>query len=163
MVVGKVALLPLGDHVSDLDSLQHKLCILKNEAKVWIKDKHAQIDYDYYKIEQAITSLLSGSSNGILSTENMAHLAHLRSERKLILNHYLLTWKLKSRAKWALQGDSNTKYFHMLASGRRNQNSIWSLSDEDGNIYEDETTLKDLGLSHFANIFKDDGGTFLFH
>ena len=109
---------------------------------------------DYYKIDQAITSLLSGSSNGILSTEDMAHLAHLRSERKLILNHYLLTWQLKSRAKWALQGDSNTKYFHMLASGRQNQNSIWSLSDKAGNIYEDETALKELGQTHFANILK---------
>ena len=113
-------LLPLGDSVSDLDSLQHKLRTLKNEAKVWIKDKQAQLDNDIHKIEQAITSLLSGSSNGILSTEDMALLTHLRSERKLILNHFLLTWQLKSRTKWALQGDSNTKYFHMLASGRRN-------------------------------------------
>ena len=62
---------------------------------------------------------------------------------------------------WALQGDSNTKYFHMLASGRWNQNSIWSLADEDGNNYEDEEALKELGHSHFANIFKDDGGTCL--
>ena len=49
----------------------------------------------------------------------------------------------------------------MLASGKRNQNMIWSLADEDGNCYEDEATLKDLGQSHFANIYKDDGGTCL--
>ena len=93
----------------------------------------------------------------------MALFAQLRSKRKLSLNHSLLAWQLKSRAKWALEGDSNTKHFHMLASGRRNQNSIWSLSDEAGNTFEDETTLKDLGESHFSNIFKDDGGTCLYH
>ena len=49
----------------------------------------------------------------------------------------------------------------MLASGWRNQNSILSLSDEAGIIYEHETTLKELGQTHFANIFKDDGGTCL--
>ena len=49
----------------------------------------------------------------------------------------------------------------MLASGRRNQNSIWSLVDEDGNSYEDEAGLKELVQSHFANIFRDDGGTCL--
>ena len=38
---------------------------------------------------------------------------------------------------------------------------IWSLANEDGNNYEDEATLKELGQSHFANIFKDDGGTCL--
>ena len=51
----------------------------------------------------------------------------------------------------------------MLASGRRNQNTIWSLLDEAGTSFEDETSLKDLGESHFANIFKDDGGTSLYH
>ena len=49
----------------------------------------------------------------------------------------------------------------MLASGRWNQNTIWYLDDEDGNNYEDEVALKYLGQSHFANIFKDDGGTCL--
>ena len=45
----------------------------------------------------------------------------------------------------------------MLALGRRNQNTIWSLSDEDGICYEDEAALKELGQSHFAHIFKYGG------
>ena len=72
-------------------------------------------------------------------------LTQLRSDRKKILDHFLLTWQLKSRAKWALYGDSNTNYFHALASGIRNQNSIWSLLDEEGHIIEDEVALKDMG------------------
>ena len=51
----------------------------------------------------------------------------------------------------------------MLASGRRNQNTIWSLSDEAGNTFEEETALKDLGESHLANNFKDDGETCIYH
>ena len=51
----------------------------------------------------------------------------------------------------------------MLASGRRNQNSIWSLSDEAGNTIEEETALKELGQAHFANIFKDEGETCISH
>ena len=51
----------------------------------------------------------------------------------------------------------------MLPSGRQNQNMIWSLAGEDGNSYEDEAALKELGPSHFANIFKDDGGTCMLH
>ena len=93
-------------------------------------------------LDCAIVSLLSGSTNGILSIEDMERLTLLKSDKKKILEHYLLTWKLKSRTKWALYGDSNTKYFHMMASGRRNQNSIWSLYDDDGNCYEDEEALK---------------------
>ena len=88
-------------------------------------------------------------------------LNQLRSDRKRILDHFLLTWQLKSCAKWALYGDSNTKYFHALASGRRNQNSIWSLLDDEGHSIEDETTLKDMVQSHFASIFSDDKHTCL--
>ena len=50
-----------------------------------------------------------------------------------------------------------------MASGRRNQNSIWSLEDSDGNVVEDEAALKELGKAHYANIFKDDGCTSLVH
>ena len=72
-----------------------------------------------------------------------------------------MTWQLKSRTKWALYGDSNTKFFHALASGRRNQNSIWSLLDENGNSVEDEGALKEMGRCHFAHIFCDDKQTSL--
>ena len=50
-----------------------------------------------------------------------------------------------------------------MASGRRNQNSIWSLEDSEGNCVEDESALKDLGKAQFSSIFKDDGGTCLAH
>ena len=83
-------------------------------------------------------------------------LSQLRSEKKKLLEHFLLTWQLKIHAKWALYGDSNTNYFHALVSRRRNQNSIWSLMDDEGHCIKDESALKDLGQSHFANIFRDD-------
>ena len=79
------------------------------------------------------------------------------------MDHYQLSWQLKCITKWALQVDSNTKFFHALASGRRNQNSIWSLEDSDGNCVEDEAALKELGKAHFSSIFKDDGSTCLVH
>ena len=40
---------------------------------------------------------------------------------------------------------------------------ISSLEDTDGNCFEDEAALKELGKAHFASIYKDDGGTCLVH
>ena len=80
----------------------------------------------------------------------------LISKEKVLLDRYLLTWKLMSREKWAVLGDSNTKFFHALALGCRNQNAIWALEDEDGHSVEDEAALKELGQRHFSHIFSDD-------
>ena len=46
-----------------------------------------------------------------------------------------------------------------MASGRRNQNTIWSLLNEEVSAVEDELGLKELGCKHFAQIFCDDNQT----
>ena len=129
----------------DLDLLTHKLRTLKLEVKGWIKEKSSIMESDLIRLDREIGSLLSGSSFGILSLEDQMSLTLLRSKKKKMLEHHLLTWQLKSREKWDLFGDSNTKFFHTLASGRRNQNTIWSLNDDDGNCIVDESALKELG------------------
>ena len=40
---------------------------------------------------------------------------------------------------------------------------IWSLEDHEGNQIEDEMALKEMGKSHFSDIFKDDNSTSLEH
>ena len=78
---------------------------------------------------------------------------------KHLLDHELLTAQLKSRVTWASLGDANTKRFHAVASARRNQNAIWALEDDMGNLIEDEKGLKDLGVKYFSDIFRDDHQT----
>ena len=46
---------------------------------------------------------------------------------------------------WASLGDANTKFFHSVASARKNHNAIWGLEDEGGNMIEDDKGIKDLG------------------
>ena len=37
-----------------------------------------------------------------------------------------------------------------------NQNAIWGLQDDWGNLIEDDKGLKALGVRYFSKIFKDD-------
>ena len=57
---------------------------------------------------------------------------------------------------WASQGDSNTKFFHAVASPRKNHNAIWGLEDESGILITNDLGIKELGVRHFRNIFQDD-------
>ena len=143
----------------DMGLLSHKLRLLKSEVKSWIKQKVADMEKESHSLDDEIGALLSSYSLGILSHEYQMTLNVLKSKKKNILEHYLLTWQLKSRAKWAVLGDSNTKYFHALALGRINHNAIWALEDEEGHCVEEEVALKELGLRHFSHIFRDDKKT----
>ena len=63
---------------------------------------------------------------------------------------------------WATLGDSNTKFFHSIASARKNHNSIWGLENEEGSVVESDQELKALGVRHFKSIFNDDNQTSVF-
>ena len=93
---------------------------------------------------------------GILSSQDHIRLSILRGKLKLLLDHELCTSFLQSKMTWENLGDANMKYFHSVASARRNQNAIWGLKEDMGNLIEDDKGLKDLGVRYFSKIFKDD-------
>ena len=62
-------------------------------------------------------------------------------------------WRLKSRAIWLKAGDSNTKYFHNLANGRKASNTIWKLPFEQDGWASTHPQLARLGNTHFKNQF----------
>ena len=111
---------------------------------------------DSLALDSEIKVLLSSYVLGILTMKEQTWLAELRKKMKHLLDHELLSLQLKSRVTWAALGDANTKFFHSLASACKNQNAIWALKDDKGNLVEDEKGLKDLGVKYFSNIFKDD-------
>jgi hypothetical protein len=73
-------------------------------------------------------------------------------------------WKKRCTYRWAQVGDENTKYFHARATERYRQNSIASLTLEDGRVVDshDEkaaafhTSFKNrMGVSHTPDICFD--------
>ena len=102
------------------------------------------------EIDCEINSLLVAFPSSLLSLEDMNTLHVLRDKKDKRLAHELLTWQLKSKTKWAELGDANTKYFHTIASARRNFNSIWALKNEEDAWVENDDQLKELGVKHFT-------------
>ena len=62
-------------------------------------------------------------------------------------------WRLKSRAIWLKAGDSNTKYFHNIANGRKASNTIWKLPREPDGWATTHQQLACLGVTHFKQLF----------
>jgi hypothetical protein len=62
--------------------------------------------------------------------------------------------KLKQRArdKFILDGDENSKYFHLLAKGKRRKLKIMTLTHED-KVAQDEVEINQLATSFYKNLF----------
>ena len=62
-----------------------------------------------------------------------------------------------SRCKWINYGDRNTSYFQNLATARKWRNRVLMLQDEQGNWVDDQQKLKDMGVTFFSKLYKEDG------
>jgi mannosylglycoprotein endo-beta-mannosidase len=48
----------------------------------------------------------------------------------------------RAHGEWLHKGDNNTKFFHMIANGRRRKNTIMYFNSEEGRIEGEENLLK---------------------
>ncbi|GLT56023.1 hypothetical protein SLA2020_290970 [Shorea laevis] len=62
-------------------------------------------------------------------------------------------WFQRARVNWINFGDKNTKYFHAVATKRRQNNHIFQLKDDTGRILDREDTLLDYVHSYFQQAY----------
>jgi hypothetical protein len=62
---------------------------------------------------------------------------------------------MKSGVMWLDLGDEITKLFHQFANHRKNVNTIWELSDDEWTQVWGLKNLVQVGVHHFANIYKE--------
>jgi hypothetical protein len=67
-----------------------------------------------------------------------------------LLREEEIKWYQRAKVKELLEGDSNTKYFHMVANGKHRKNRIFQMHNSDRMLYEDRE-LK----SHITRYYKD--------
>ena len=63
-------------------------------------------------------------------------------------------WKQRSRQEWLRHGDRNTKFFHAKAKQRVARNHIKRLTNEVGEVFEEEDDIANLLTNHFQVLFK---------
>ncbi|XP_071719220.1 uncharacterized protein [Rutidosis leptorrhynchoides] len=95
--------------------------------------------------ETAETRTLTNQEKNKWIEEKMLHIEKEKTKSNML--------KQKSRIKWALEGDENSKYFHNLIKRRANKNNIRGVS-KNGVWKEDPNTIKQEAYAYFNSIFK---------
>lgn len=63
-------------------------------------------------------------------------------------------WKQQAKQHWLKAGDLNTKFFHYMATLRKERYRIRNLSHEIGTVYDDNQELCRIAHDYFENLFK---------
>ncbi|XP_025704008.1 uncharacterized protein [Arachis hypogaea] len=85
----------------------------------------------------------------------------LSRELDQILNQEELLWLQKSRQQWIVDGDRNTKFYHTKTAIRRQKNRILKLRRGDGSWCEEQQELKDMVVSFYSSLYKEESTDYL--
>nr|GFA16925.1 RNA-directed DNA polymerase, eukaryota [Tanacetum cinerariifolium] len=136
-----------------LVSFKKKLQALKFIIWGWIKDKHLNQSGVTRSIKEELIAI-----DKMFDSENDFDVLRLK---RLDLNRLLndikslesSDWLQKSKIKWAVEEDENSKFFHGIINKKRSQLSIRGVL-VDGQWRTDPDVVKDAFKDHFSNRFK---------
>ena len=130
-----------------------KLRDLKRIIRGWIKNKKLENSRLKSSIVADLGAIDKALDSG--STDDTLGLYRLDLKRQLlgINNSESKEFYQKSKIKWAIEGDENSKFFHGIINKRRSQLAIRGVF-VDGLWCTKPNVIKDAFISHFANRFK---------
>ncbi|XP_028079607.1 uncharacterized protein LOC114281359 [Camellia sinensis] len=131
-----------------------KFKALKQKLKVWNIEVFGKIEFKIKAAEEEAHAIE-------LIAEERALLGHKQARRRELmgevwrLNKMLeWTWLQKSRMNWALKGERNTRYFHIMACNRNSRNSLCSMM-VNGVMVEEPIEVRHVVMTHFMNLFSE--------
>jgi hypothetical protein len=146
------------DSEGNLEAIQFatNLKRIKKLAIPWAKSKQKPKEQELQSIEEQLRLFQEDLESRIITGFVQDNLKRLEAKRRLLLAEQEETWKLKNRAIWLENGDENTTFFQAYAKGRREENTIWSLKDQEGRSITSFEGLTNLVKNHFQTLFKED-------
>ncbi|CAL5341169.1 unnamed protein product [Camellia sinensis] len=131
-----------------------KLRLLKEALKRWNLEVFGKVDFKLKQLEKEIHVLDLVAEQRLLTDAERSTLRELKGEAWKLSKMVEWLWLQKSRANWILKGDRNTKFFHVMASTRRNRNALCSI-EVNGALTEDPKEIRTEVFNHFQRQFSE--------
>ncbi|KAJ9553924.1 hypothetical protein OSB04_017969 [Centaurea solstitialis] len=134
--------------------LKNKLKKLRNDIRVWVHKEIAKSSTQKDLLASFLLDWDSKAESSALSEEDLRKREDALFNHAQIENKERLEAKQKSRLKWAIEGDENSKFFHAMANQRCRIRSLKGLICN-GLWSEDPSKIKDAAFNFFASRFKE--------
>ncbi|TYH28589.1 hypothetical protein ES288_A02G155300v1 [Gossypium darwinii] len=106
-------------------SMLDKMDLTRDKLSPWQYQRFRRMKNKIKRVEEEISQLMDGG----LKEWTMRQLKQARGKLGHLYDVEEKYWALRARSQWLREGDRNTRYFHVRASGRRRKNNISRLKD----------------------------------
>ncbi|EPS58553.1 hypothetical protein M569_16261, partial [Genlisea aurea] len=129
-------------------SFLRRLQTCRQKLQGWHRATFGSLKAKIKIVQDQISELMAGH----ISNEVGLHLKDLKAQLKELWRLDELWWKQRSKAYWLKEGDKNNKFFHSVASQRRQRNKITRLKSHDTWI-EDPADIQREFLAFYEQLF----------
>lgn len=141
-----------------LQGFYEKTDALYKELTLWQKGKFGRIKEHIALSKQTVLLYDKLEEVRPLNNHEFARRQSLRVTIFELANVEEKKWQQRSRCLWLREGDSNTKYFHSMASARAVKNSINSIH-QDGNSISDPMAILNVFHNQLRNLLGNSAPT----
>jgi hypothetical protein len=133
-----------------MERWQSKIRRVRQYLRGWAKNTSGQYKKEKKNILNTLDELDKKAENIPLSPTELDLKHYLNNRLAELLREEEIKWHQRAKVKELLEGDSNTKYFQLVASGKYRKTRIFQLQQGDTIIEGDEALKR-----HITKYYKD--------
>lgn len=136
---------------TSMEIWQNKICALRKYLRGWAKNTAGHYKKEKKKLISLIDSLDKKAETTY--TDNEINWKYYLKERLVsLLREEEMKWYERAKVKTLLQGDNNTRFFHLVVNGKHRKQHIFHLEQHEGIIVSDEQ-LKSYITTYYKGLF----------
>ena len=134
---------------SPLERWQNKIRRLRQHLRGWAKHTAGAYRKEKKRLLALLDNLDKKAENAPLSDQDINLKHYLKERLVLLLREEEIKWYERAKVKTLLEGDVNTRFFHLVANGKHRKQHIYRLENDQGAVVGDDQ-LK----SHITQFYK---------
>ncbi|KAL9668150.1 hypothetical protein QQ045_002525 [Rhodiola kirilowii] len=128
---------------------EKRLEILSKKLEEWNKKNFGNVGATLKQLKSDLAKTQTSSRTDVMIEREQRIIEDI--DEWLIREEIL--WRQRSRICWLKEGDSNSKFFHAYANGRRKTNYVVKLQREDGTFTYNSEEMKVIFYNYYKKIY----------